>query len=167
MATTVLITHHTDGRIYPGLPQGIIPWYASGTVNGNGSGQMSIDLNFNPPATRAFQPYVSLVHVGIDTQGASMAVEEIEVVIKGNDWEKTVVGPSTSAIIARISIDQTITSNDQAGAFNGGYYCGRVQLGTDGTLTVRGTDTAGSTMNVDLSGFISDRPFVHNKLWSV
>lgn len=128
---------------------------------------MSIDLNFNPPATRAFQPYVSLVHVGVDTQVAAMVTEEIEVVIKGNDWEKTVIGPSTSAIITRISIDQTIGSTDQAGAFNGGYYCGRVQLGTDGTLTVRGADTASAVMNVDLSGFISDRPFVHNKLWSV
>lgn len=167
MANLDPVTYFTDGRIYEGLPSGIIPWYAASTVTGLGSGTMAIDLNFNPGASRTFQPYVSLVHVGIDTQSTAMAVEEIEVVIKGGDWEKTIVGPSTSAMIARISIKPTIGSTDQCGAFNGGYYCGRVAQGTDGTLTVRGTDTSGSVMNVDLTGFISDRPFVHNELWRV
>ena len=166
MSVVTTVEYVTDGRIYEGLPQGIEPWHASGLALGNGSGgDQGIRINFNPGSPRTFQPYVSVCHIGITTQTQD-AVDNFMAVINGNDWEKAIQSPSPGSLpFANITMNDNQVG--QVGVWNEVFYCGRVQLGTDGTMSIRATEVNSSTMNIFVSGFIADRPFITHNDWRV
>lgn len=163
MAVTVTEQVRAVGREYQGLPEGIQPWEAILTATGtNTGGQMSLNFEFNPDSLVTFLPYVSLCSVSLRAAVADPG--NMDVTLQALHWEKA---PFQAVVVKVLVPVVTEAAETRSAEQDDGIYLGRALRGVTANLRVRGLNVDTATYVVACSGLISDRPFMHNKLWSV
>jgi hypothetical protein len=163
MGTVSTITQPVyDGRRYEDLPLGVQRFDCAASVTGaaDSSDQERVEVNFNPTSSRTFQPYVAISQIGIRLDGTTTL--DVDVLLQGADWEKGLVG---GGMLTTVTLTATTIATNRAGAFNGMLFLGRTVQATDGTVYIRTQERNGATMTVNVSGFISDRPFIPQFNW--
>lgn len=160
------VTALVDGRDYSGiLPSGIQVWQAQARVTGDGTaGNQSITVQFNPQSDVGFQPYVSVSLCGIQTQVAAL-VGGIQVVAADNHWERSV---GTQMILKAFQPVLTLSATVKfAGVDHEIAYVGRGVKGQSLDLIVQFLEVDTMIADIDITGLISDHPFIPYDYWRV
>jgi len=163
MTVSSFVNVVAQGREYQGLPAGIQPWNASLAEVGDASaGIVDMELRFNPDALETFQTYVSISKVGIRTGVADPL--DMDISLEALHWEKSLVAASMVGVLQTVFTESAVVF---AAVYDEGSYLGRTVAGTEGILRIRGANINTATYSLSASGLLSDRPFMHNKHWSV
>lgn len=162
MAVTVTTTVVGDGRKYDELPPGIQRWTTGSTDIGDGTGgDASAIFQFNPQSLNVFQPYVSLSYFSLMTTTAD-PLEGVLQQVNGH-WEKSAVAISMALFpITPVAIQGT---NRFAFVNNEQQYIGRALPDVTANLRVLFDNVDTCVYNINMAGFIADRPFIPNALW--
>lgn len=166
MTVTVTVTPVIDGRIVPGIPAGLEQWTAQGLVTAAaGSGTANLVVEFNSGSQRTFQPYVALQSVSVINQVTDIG--DGFIFANSQDWERSfLVGTSISSQLGAIVLTN-VDANIEVGHLRQWRHLGRVQIGTAGRLTTRFNEVDTATIEVTLTGLVSDRPFMLPSEWVV
>ncbi len=154
-----------DGREYPQLPQGIDPWWSKGQVTGStGSGTMNVRTDFNPASSDTFQPYVAITHIGIRGNVAALT-QEAWAFLTMDTWERSA---GAQAVLCLMKPARVGPADDFGAAYTGpSLYLGRATKGSLAQIVVGTFEVDTATLDVNMSGLISDKPFVPYDFWRV
>lgn len=166
MTVITLVTARVDGRDYEGtLPPGIQVWQAQGRVTGDGlGGNQQMNVQFNPQSDVSFQPYVSVSLCGIQTQVAAL-VGGVHVVAADDHWERSV---GTQMILKAFQPVLTLSATVKfSGVDHEVAYVGRGVKGRSLDLIVQMLTVDTMIADIDVTGLISDHPFIPYDYWRV
>jgi len=146
-----------DGRVVPGLENGVKPFTATTTITGDGSGGYSTQyINFNPTSSRTFQPYVAIYEISFVATTADPT--DPLCYRTSSHWEDA----NRSGHGGQIVLASMVTENVNAQwtfIQRQWTYLGRVQQGTPGSIIIRDSNVNTSVQHTYIRGLISDRPF--------
>lgn len=164
VTANVIVRKQSPPLRFQGLPVGMQPFYAQGTVTGDGTGgNVDIQFLFNPNQDNTYVPYVSLCFAswrGTVVDPVTPPMLRLNL----GEWDKSV--DSVLGIRAMQQFVDTETTEFISGLHHT-YYLGRIQPGQFGTLEFRSDQVDTCIYNAAISGFIAEYPFVADETWKV
>lgn len=161
---TVGLAMRRDRRDYPSLPKGVSRWVASssGFSTGAGSGNVLVNVDFNPQSNPEFQDYVSLSSVRVGSETVALTEFGVEIQTDSDDFE------DDQGFVSPLG-DFQMRTMESATRFRGGFYeplmLGRVSKGSPGRLQLRMQEILSVNYMFHLTGLISDKPFLAPYFW--
>lgn len=162
MSVSAAVGITRESRNFP-LPGNIRPWNAGGVVTGDGSGGvMEVHVDFNPQSQPDFQSFVSLcsttIRFATAAPTASIAISQLD-----PQWERANFNQSI-VVDVLTGIDTGEVYSAQSDRVR---YLGRSVKGTTARMTLTTSNVNTMVMIVQLSGLMSDQPFVPAEYWRV